>query len=88
VNYLQGTLNGVLGLRRPTIVDLSGITFLDLKSARELAVRSQLYAHHLSLRNPSSQVTASVEAFRLRHWIHFHSGADREELPIFSEAPS
>jgi hypothetical protein len=82
------TLNGVLGLRKKTLVNLSGITFLDLASARELAVRAQLYAHRLTLHDPSPQVTASVEAFGLGNWVRFYSGADREEPPVFSEAPS
>ena len=83
---LRGKLNGVLDLRRTTLVDLSGITFLDLVSARELAVRSQLYAHHLILRNPSSQVRASLEAFGLWSWIPFQPGAGHEEPPLVSEA--
>jgi hypothetical protein len=83
---LCGTLNGVLDLRKKILVDLSGITFLDLASARELAVRAQLYAHRLTLHNPSPQVTASVEAFRLASWIPFHPRADREEPPLVSEA--
>jgi anti-anti-sigma regulatory factor len=82
---LREALNHVLGLRRPTLVDLSGITFLDLDSARELAVRAQLYAHHLFLRNPSPWVTASLEAFGLGGWIPLHPGADHEEPPVISE---
>ena len=39
---LRRTLNGVLNLRRKILVNISGITFLDLTSARELAVRAQL----------------------------------------------
>jgi hypothetical protein len=80
------TLNGVLGLRRMTLVDLSGITFLDLASARELAVQAQLYAHRLTLHDPSLQVKASVEAFGLASWIPYHSRADRDEPPVVSEA--
>jgi anti-anti-sigma regulatory factor len=57
---LRKTLNRVLDSMKPTLVDLSGITFLDLESARELAVRSQLYARRLTLRNPSPQVEASI----------------------------
>ncbi len=83
---LRGKLNAALDLHRTTLVDLSGITFLDLVSARELAVRSQLYAHHLTLRNPSSQVRASLEAFGLWSWIPFHPGAGQEEPPVVSEA--
>ena len=80
------TLNWVLDLRKEILVDLSGITFLDLDSARELAVRAQLYAHHLFLRNPSPWVTASLEAFGLGGWIPFHR--DHEEPPVVSEASS
>ncbi len=83
---LREALNIVLDLRRPIFIDLSGITFLDLDSARELAVRAQLYAHHLFLRNPSPWVTASLEAFGLGGWIPFHR--DHEEPPVVSEASS
>jgi anti-anti-sigma regulatory factor len=83
------TLNGVLDLKRKALVNLSGITFLDLTSARELAVRAQVYARQLTFHNPSPQVMASVEASGVGGWIRFlYSGADREEPPIFSEAPS
>jgi anti-anti-sigma factor len=85
---LRETLNRVLGLSRPALVDLSGITFLDLDSARELVLRYQLHADHLTLSNPSRWVSASVEAFGMGGWIHFHPGADREGPPVVSEAPS
>ena len=85
---LRRTLNGVLDLRKKTLVNLFGITFLDLASARELAIRAQVYARHLTFHNPSPQVMASVEASGLGSWLRFHSGPDREEPPIFSEAPS
>jgi hypothetical protein len=54
--------------------------------ARELAVHSQLYA--LSLRDPSPQVTASLEAFRLRDWFRFRSDGDRKEPTAVSETSS
>ncbi len=85
---LRRTLSGVLDLRKKTLVNLSGVTFLDLTSARELAVPAQLHAYHLTFHNPSPQVTASVSAFGLETWIRFYPGADREGPPIFSEAPS
>ena len=85
---LHRAVSRALSLRKETCVDLSGITFLDLASARELAVHAQLCPHHLTLHNPSPHVTASVEAFGLRNWVRFYSGADREEPPVFSEAPS
>lgn len=76
-NYLRSTLDDVASLRRQTDVDLSGVTFLDLQSARELAVRSQLYAHHFTLTNPSWQVEASVRACKLQGWIRFERRAPR-----------
>jgi anti-anti-sigma regulatory factor len=84
---LRKTLGGVLRLRRPTLLDLARVTFLDLESARELAVRAQLYAHQLTLRNPSLQVMASLKAFGLEDWFRFRSGSDHEEPPLVSEAP-
>ena len=83
---LRETLNGLLALCRRTLVDLSGITFLDLDSARELALRSHLYAYYLTLHDPSPQVTASVRTFGLWSWIRFHPGADHQEPPAVSEA--
>ncbi len=88
LSNLREALNNVLALHRPTLVDLSGITFLDLDSARELAIRAQLYAHHLLLRNPSPWVRASIQAFGLAGWIPFHPGTDHEEPPLVSEASS
>lgn len=68
---LRGTLSGVTNLRRPTVVDLSGIEFIDIQATRELAVRSQLYAHHITLLNPSPQVRRSVKACKLGEWVKF-----------------
>ncbi len=85
---LRSTLNDLLNLNGPTLMDLSGITFLDLISARELAVRSQTCANHLTLSNPSPQVIASVRAFDLGEWLTFHPAAEREAPPLVSEAPS
>jgi anti-anti-sigma regulatory factor len=70
---LQETLNGVVALKRPTLVDLSGVTFLDVRTSRELAIRSLPDAHHLTLRNPSWQVRASMVACGLGAWVAFHS---------------
>jgi anti-anti-sigma regulatory factor len=72
---LRSTLDNVASLRKPTTVDLSGVTFLDLQSTRELAVRSQLYAHHLTLVNPSWQARASVKACKLHEWVRFERRA-------------
>ena len=81
---LSETLGGVAALRSQTILDLSGVTFLDLQAAREIAVRSELYAHHLTLRNLSPQSRASVEAFGLRNWFAPPDGGCEE--PVLSGA--
>ncbi len=73
---LRETLSAVVALRRPTLVDLSGVTFLDVGATRELAIRARLYAHHLALINPSWQVQASVAACGFGPWLDFRSGAD------------
>ena len=82
---LREALNGVASLQRPTLVDLSGLTFLDLLSARELAVRSQLYSHYLTFGNPSPEVTASARAFGLEGWVRLQPGGDLREPPVISE---
>ncbi len=70
---LRETLDAVVTLRRPTVVDLSGVAFLDVGATRELTVRSRLYAHHLTLRNPSPQARASVRACGFEEWLDFRS---------------
>jgi anti-anti-sigma factor len=70
---LRRTLDSVVALRRPTMVDLSGVTFLDVEATRELTIRSRLYAHHLTCRNPSPQVPASVAACGFEEWFDLRS---------------
>jgi anti-anti-sigma regulatory factor len=83
---LREALGKVSKLRRPTLVDLSGITFLDLQSAREFAVRSLLYARHLSFTNPSAEALASIKALGLEGWIYLSADAHRGGPPVFLEA--
>jgi anti-anti-sigma regulatory factor len=82
---LREALDHVASLQRPTLVDLSGITFLDLLSAWELAIRSQLYSHYLTFANPSFEVTASARAFGLDSWLRYQTDGDRREPPVISE---
>lgn len=58
---LHETLGLVLSTGLWTIVDLSDVTFLDVRCARELVVRSRLY-DHLFLHAPSWQAKASLKA--------------------------
>ena len=69
IEELKGMLTDVLSRRSSVVVDLSGVSFLDLQSARELAVHSLLYKHHLALRNPSPQVIATFGALGLEGWL-------------------
>jgi anti-anti-sigma regulatory factor len=87
--FSLGDLRQALGeasrLREPTLVDLSGITFLDLQSAREFAVRSLLYARQLSFGNPSPEALASIKALGLEGWLRIEPCADHDGPPVFSE---
>lgn len=68
---LKETMSAVVALQLPVALDLSGVDFLDVETTRELTVRSYLDAHHLSLRNPSWQVRASVAACGFGSWLDF-----------------
>ena len=81
IDELRETLSYVASLRRPTTVDLSQVAFMDLQSTRELAVRSQLYAHHVTLLNPSWQVERSVVACKLGEWVRFDYREERPSSP-------
>ena len=85
IGELKGTLADVSSRPGLVLVDLSGISFLDLQSARELVVRSLLDEHHLTLINPSQQVMATVEALGLEYRINFLSDTGRGGPRTFSE---
>jgi anti-anti-sigma regulatory factor len=81
---LREALDHVGAFGRPVVVDLSGVTFLDLQSARELVVRSLIQTHQLVFENPSSGVLASLGALGIDHQARIYTG--REGPPFFSEA--
>ena len=83
---LRETLGGVMALRRQTTVELSGVTFLDIGATRELTIRSRLYAHHLTLSNPSWQVRRSVAACRFEEWFDFHQDEEDPSCRRSSES--
>ena len=76
LKYLRETLDDVLSLRLPVALELSGVNFFDVEARRELTIYSYLYSHHLTMRNPSWQVRASVAACGLGSWLHFRHEAD------------
>lgn len=59
---LKGALDEASSCRGPVLVDLSGITFIDLCSARELALRSTPGPGQPTFVYPSSQVMATMSA--------------------------
>ena len=69
LEYLREILNEAG--ERSAVVDLSGVTFLDVQTTRELAVRHQLYAGSLVFRRPSWAVRASVAACGYETWFRF-----------------
>ncbi|MBA2713199.1 MAG: STAS domain-containing protein [Rubrobacteraceae bacterium] len=84
IEELKKTFSDLSSCRGPILVDLSGITFLDLPSARELAVRSLLYSHHLTFLGPSPQVMATMCALGLEGWLSVPPGAALDEARTFS----
>jgi len=81
---MRETLDRVCASGGPVVVDLSGITFLDLQSTRELVVRAVMQPHFLHFENPSSGVLASVGALGMDVTSHTHAG--QEDPPVCSEA--
>ncbi len=57
--------------RRKSVVDLSGITFLDLQATRELAVRLQLHDGSLVFEHPSWAVLKSIAVCGYEPWFGF-----------------
>ena len=78
---LKRTLDDASAHRGPVLVDLSGITFLDLRSARELAVRSMLRPQHPAFVGTPPQVTATMAALGLEGWSDVPPGTGRRTTP-------
>ena len=68
---LEDTLRDCLISGRPTLVDLSEVTFMDSRCLRELAIHYQLGAGRVALCDPSREVEVSVAACDLEEWLDF-----------------
>ena len=68
---LEDTLSDSLASGRLTLVDLSGVTFMDSRCVRELAFHYQLGEGLLALCDPSMEVELSVAACDLESWFDF-----------------
>ncbi|MGH3146850.1 MAG: STAS domain-containing protein [Rubrobacter sp.] len=80
---LDWALGGTSTPSSPAVVDLSGVTFLDVVTTRELALSSQLHARYMTLHSPSPAVLASVAACGLGDWFRF--GDDAAAVPEVPE---
>jgi anti-anti-sigma factor len=78
---LEDTLRDCLDSGRPTVVDLSGVTFMDSRCVRELAVHYQLGRGRVFLCDPSQDVELSVAACDLETWLDFFYTADLGKPP-------
>jgi len=86
---LQGALNDASSRRGLVMVDLSGITFLDLRSARELALRSMLRPRGPVFVDPSPQVKATMAALGLGGWMDTPPSSEPEAgTPFLHVSPS
>jgi anti-anti-sigma regulatory factor len=84
IEEMKRILDYVSSRRKPVLVDLSEITFLDLCSAREIAVRSMLRTRRPTFLDPSPQVTATMAALGLGGWPYGQPGVDRGGPQVFS----
>jgi anti-anti-sigma regulatory factor len=84
IGELRRILDEASSRRGPVLVDLSGITFLDLRSAREIVVRSVLSARSPFFLDPSPQVTATMTALGLEGWPDALPGVGRGGLQVYS----
>jgi anti-anti-sigma regulatory factor len=81
---LKWVLTDVSSRPGPILIDLFGVSFLDLQSAREIAFRSLLYKHHLTLCKSSPQVIATVRALGLERWLDLLPDTGRDGPQVFS----
>ena len=84
IEELKRILSDASSYLGPVLVDLSEITFLDLRSARELAVRSMLSPHRPTFVDPSPQVMATMSALGLEGWPDALPGVGRGGPQVFS----
>ena len=68
---LEDTLRDCLASGRPTLVDLSEVTFMDSLCLRELAIHYQLGTGRVALCDPSQELEVGVAACELEEWLEF-----------------
>lgn len=75
LDELKRCLMVAVGFRCAVVVDLSGVTFADVSTLRELAAYGHLYSHHLTLCDPSPMLLRSVGVCGIPDWFEFGSSA-------------
>jgi anti-anti-sigma factor len=85
---LEDILSDCLASGRPTLVDLSEVTFMDSRCVRELTVHYQLGKGCVALCDPSQEVELSVAACDLEGWIDFVYTTDTSGDPPSCAAAS
>ena len=83
---LEDTLRGCLAWRESTLVELSGVTFMDSRCVRELAFHYQLGGGRTVLYDPSEDVLVGAAACGLEDWLDFVHPADPRPLLAEVEA--
>ena len=84
IEELTSTLDDATLYRGPVLVDMSEVTFLDLRSAHEIVIRSILRTHCPTFLDPSPQVTATMSALGLEGWPYAPPAAGRGGPQVFS----
>jgi anti-anti-sigma factor len=79
---LENVLSRSLTSGRPTLVDLSRVTFMDSQCVRELAIHYQLGRGSLALCDPSRGVELSVAACDLEGCIDFVQTTARRRFRV------
>src|SRR3712207_3793306 len=85
---LGDILSDCLASGRPTLVDLSEVTFIDSRCVRELAIHYQLNKGCVALCDPSQEVELGVAACDLEEWIGFVYTTDTSGNPPSHAATS
>jgi len=81
---LENTLRACLTSGRPTLVDLSEVTFIDSRCLRELAIHYQLGTGRVALCDPSQEVEVGVAACDLEGWLDFVYTTSSEHPPRYA----
>jgi len=87
LEHLRSSLDDALNSGLATCVNLSGVSFLDLRCTQELAIRVRLHGSRLQLRNPSWQVETSFRACGFEDLIRSYPDGEPPMRRTLESAP-